>query len=146
MRTMQRLTRRQLVQVGGIGVLGLGLPELLRAGAGPGSNAPRRRADKSCIFIVQYGGASHIDSWDMKPAAPKEVRGEFSPIATSAPGVTVCEHLPHLGDLRLPPPSIRHLHASTLSGSLGGFIALAPSRGHVGILHNPRSQAEAARL
>jgi len=58
------LTRRRLLQIGGIGALGLGLPQLLHAGKGT-------RA-KSCIFIVQYGGASHHDSWDLKPDAPDE--------------------------------------------------------------------------
>src|SRR4051794_31950463 len=55
------LTRRRLLQVGGIGMLGLGLPDLLAAGS------VRRRPEKSCIFIVQYGGCSHIDSLDPKP-------------------------------------------------------------------------------
>ncbi|HJT79145.1 MAG TPA: DUF1501 domain-containing protein, partial [Gemmataceae bacterium] len=91
------LTRRQLLQVGGISVLGLGLPELLQAHAPlkPGGRPPER----SCIFIVQYGGASHIDSLDLKPDAPEEVRGPYKPIATSAPGVRVCELLPRLARL-----------------------------------------------
>ena len=65
--------------------------------------APRRRATtdrrspapvRSCILIFYYGGPSHLDTWDMKPDAPSEVRGEFRPIATSVPGIQVCEHLP----------------------------------------------------
>ncbi len=89
-----RLTRRQLLQVGGIGVLGLGLPDLLRAHAPP--TPGRRPPERSCIFIVQYGGASHIDSLDLKPDAPDEVRGPYKPIATNVPGVRVCELLPRL--------------------------------------------------
>jgi hypothetical protein len=84
-------TRRQLLQLGGIGLLGLGLPRLLQAA---GSSTP-----KSCIFIVQYGGCSQIDSFDMKPDAPEDVRGPFKPITTSVPGVRVCEHLPRLARL-----------------------------------------------
>jgi len=84
------VTRRQLIQLGGIGAIGLGLPELLRA---------RAPADRSCIFIVQYGGCSHIDSFDLKPAAPAEVRGAFRPIPTAVPGTHVCEHLPRLARL-----------------------------------------------
>ena len=74
--------------------MGLGLPELLRAS--PGASLARRSTPKSCIFIVQYGGCSHIDSFDMKPDAPLEVRGPFKPIATRVPGTRICEHLPRL--------------------------------------------------
>ncbi len=92
-----RLTRRQLLQVGGIGVLGLGLPELLQARA-PVTTGPRG-SEKSCIFIVQYGGASHIDSLDPKPDAPTDVRGPYRPIATRVPGVPIGELLPRLARL-----------------------------------------------
>src|SRR5262249_55470290 len=90
------LSRRQLLQVGGLGMIGLSLPELLhlRAAATPTRTTPR--AEKSCILIVQYGGASHIDSLDPKPDAPAEMRGPFKPIATSVPGLRVCELLPRL--------------------------------------------------
>jgi hypothetical protein len=89
------VTRRQLIQLGGIGAMGLGLPDLLRASPGSGSLA-HRGTPKSCIFVVQYGGCSHIDSFDMKPDAPVEIRGPFKPIATSIPGTRICEHLPRL--------------------------------------------------
>src|SRR5665213_252791 len=82
-----QLTRRQLLQVGGIGILGLGLPELLHA---------RPSAERSCIFIVQYGGMSHLDSLDLKPEAPEDVRGPYRPIATSVPGLQLGELLPQL--------------------------------------------------
>ena len=81
--TNRTLNRRQLLQIGGIGAIGLGLPELLRAGT-PNGSARRSRA-KSCIFIVQYGGASHIDSLDPKPDAPDDIRGPYKPIATAFP-------------------------------------------------------------
>lgn len=86
------ISRRQLLQLGGIGAIGLGLPELLRAV----ETRTRAARPKSCVFIVQYGGGSHIDSLDMKPDAPEEIRGPFKPIATSVPGTRVCEHLPRL--------------------------------------------------
>jgi hypothetical protein len=88
-------SRRELLQVGSVGALGLALPQLLRASP---SRAPAS-APKSCIFIVQYGGCSHIDSFDMKPDAPTEIRGPFRPIPTSVPGTRVCEHLPRLAAL-----------------------------------------------
>jgi hypothetical protein len=86
------MTRRRLLQVGSIGALGLSLPHLLRA-------AEPRRMDKSCIFIVQYGGCSHIDSLDPKPGAPDEIRGPYRPIPTSVPGIRVGELLPRLASL-----------------------------------------------
>jgi hypothetical protein len=83
-------TRRRLLQVGGLGFLGLNLARLLQAEesrpAGP---------IRSCILLFYYGGPSHLDTWDMKPDAPREVRGEFRPAPTRVPGVQVCEHLTH---------------------------------------------------
>src|SRR5581483_11958521 len=82
--------RREMLRLGALAPLGLGLPQLL-AGA---ARAQGRRPAKSCLLIFMEGGPSHIDLWDMKPNAPAEVRGEFRPIATRLPGVHVCEHLP----------------------------------------------------
>ena len=96
---MNRLTRRRLLQVGGIGMLGLGLPEFLQARAPAASAAKRHGPEKSCIFIIQYGGASHLDSWDLKPDAPAEIRGPYRPIATAVTGIQVCELLPRLARL-----------------------------------------------
>jgi hypothetical protein len=85
--------RELLLGVGGLSVAGLGLPKLLARESG--RPAPRPAA-RSCIIFYLEGGPSHIDLWDMKPHAPAEVRGEFAPIATSVPGLNVCEHLPLL--------------------------------------------------
>lgn len=89
--------RRHLVDVGALSLLGLssaGLSNLRRAsGSEHGPVTPRAR---SCIFIFLFGGPSHIDLWDMKPKAPAEIRGEFSPVATVTPGIELCEHLPLL--------------------------------------------------
>jgi hypothetical protein len=94
-----RLSRRRLLQLGGISALGLGLPEVLKAGSPANRNPRAGRQPTSCIFIVQYGGCSQIDSFDLKPDAPAEIRGPFKPIATSVPGVRICEHLPRLARL-----------------------------------------------
>jgi hypothetical protein len=102
-----RLSRRRLLQVGGAALLGLRLPQMLRAAhSRAGGAAPR--AD-SCILVFLNGGPSHLDMWDMKPDAPKEVRGEFKPIATTVPGVQFSEHLPKLA---------RHMHRCTLVRSM----------------------------
>jgi hypothetical protein len=85
-------TRRDWLRLGGLGAFGLSLPHLLRAGA-PRSGRPPAR---SCVLFLLHGGPSQLDTWDMKPSAPAEVRGEFRPIATSVPGLHICEHLPRL--------------------------------------------------
>jgi uncharacterized protein (DUF1501 family) len=87
--------RRQILQVGGVNALGLGLPGLLWADATP-REPSRGTRERSCIFIVQYGGASHLDSLDPKPAAPEDVRGPYRAIATAVSGVRIGELLPNL--------------------------------------------------
>lgn len=84
-------TRRRWLQLGGLGTLGLSLPGLLRAG-----DRTRLPAVRSCVLFLLHGGPSQLDIWDLKPDAPAEVRGEFKPIATSAPGVRITERLPLL--------------------------------------------------
>jgi hypothetical protein len=90
--------RRELLQVGYSGLLGLGLSSLLerRAAGAEAATGPAARGPKSVILVFLTGAASHLDTFDMKPSAPPEVRGEFKPIATRLPGVHVCEHLPRL--------------------------------------------------
>ena len=90
-------SRRELLRVGGLSLCGLGLADLARLRAGPAATpAQERRRRHACVFLFLFGGPSHIDLWDMKPAAPAEVRGDFRPAATAVPGVHVCEHLPRL--------------------------------------------------
>jgi len=95
----QSMTRRRLLQVGRLGLLGLSLPGFLHARASAPSSQTRRGRARSCIFVVQYGGASHIDTWDLKPAAPAEIRGPYRSIATAVPGTHMGELLPRLARL-----------------------------------------------
>ncbi len=85
------MTRRHLLRIGGLGLAGLSLPNLLQAEAAGAQAAGKIR---SCILLFFYGGPCQLDTWDLKPHAPSEVRGEFKPIATRVPGIQVCEHLP----------------------------------------------------
>ena len=85
--------RRTFLVAGGLSFFGANLANL--AAAAP-TLQPRPGTAKSTILIWLSGGASHIDTWDMKPNAPAEYRGVFQSTPTSAPGVTLCEHLPHL--------------------------------------------------
>jgi hypothetical protein len=80
------VTRRELLQVGTIGALGLSLPGLLRAEARTGTGSRAATAD-SCILVFLNGGPSHLDMWDMKPSAPFEIRGPFKPIATTTASI-----------------------------------------------------------
>lgn len=72
----------------------------------PGSLKPLR----SCIFVFCYGGPSHLDTYDLKPSAPAEVRGEFAPMETSVPGVMISEHLPHMARMMHKVALVRSMH------------------------------------
>jgi hypothetical protein len=98
-RTCEGLSRREWLRVGGLGALSL--PQLLSSRSVAGGRLPatsRRGFGKarSCIVLFMFGAPAHQDTWDLKPRAPAEIRGEFQPIATSVPGLQVCEHMPLL--------------------------------------------------
>lgn len=101
------LNRRSLLQASGIGALNLW--SLMRAQVSA-ERLPAKQKIRSCVFVYYYGGQSHLDTYDMKPDAPATVRGEFNPIATSAPGVQICEHLPHMAKLMHKVAIVRSMH------------------------------------
>jgi len=108
-----RLTRRNAIELGGAGLLGVGLPELFAAQAARASSSTGpllRRRIKSCILVFYYGGPSHLDTFDMKPDAAVEVRGEFGSIATSVPSLRIGEHLPHMARVMHKVAVIRSMH------------------------------------
>lgn len=88
-------TRRQLLQASAAGGFGLSLSGLWHAQAVAESTKAAAKI-RACIVLFYYGGPSHVDTYDLKPNAPADVRGEFQPIATSEPGVMVSEHLPRM--------------------------------------------------
>jgi hypothetical protein len=89
------ITRRELMRVGGLSLFaGATLPRFLQAAEHRSAKTHGRA--RSVILFNLLGGPSHQDMVDLKPNAPPEIRGEFKPIATSVPGVQVCEHLPRL--------------------------------------------------
>ncbi len=144
----QRISRRALLGIGGLGSLGLTLPKLLRAEA-EGSRAPNTRGARavaspirSCILIFHYGGPSHIDTFDMKPNAPAEIRGQFSSIATSVPGMRVCEHLPHTARVMDRLAVIRSMHHPMTNHNAAAFTVLCgrnPLKGDLELLGNDRN-------
>jgi len=91
-------TRRELLRAGALGLFGLSVPGLLqgRAAAPTPGKPPSFGRAKSCILLFMWGGPAHQDTWDLKPDAPLEIRGEFRPIATNVPGIQICEHFPQL--------------------------------------------------
>lgn len=100
-RRQLRLSRRQVLQAGTLGALGLNLADWYRgleaapATASTAEPVPRRPA-KACIFMFMWGGPSQLDTFDLKPHAPDEVRGTFRPVSTRVPGMQICEHFTKL--------------------------------------------------
>jgi hypothetical protein len=86
------VSRRGFLRIGALGAAGLALPELLRAEALAGV----RNSHKSVILVYLVGGPPHLDMFDLKPLAPREVAGPFRPIETNVPGIEICEHMPRL--------------------------------------------------
>ncbi|MFO0865084.1 MAG: DUF1501 domain-containing protein [Gemmataceae bacterium] len=87
------IDRRRFLQAGALSLFGLGLPQLLR---GQTESPTRPKRAKACILLFMWGGPAQQDTWDMKPDAPVEYRGDFKQISTAVPGLQVCEHLPRL--------------------------------------------------
>ena len=90
------LHRRELLQIGASALCGLTLADFLRADARSTLDPSYRK--RSIVNVWLAGGASHLDTFDMKPDAPSEFRGEFKPIATRMPGVQICEYLPRIAE------------------------------------------------
>jgi len=104
------LTRRSWLRLGA-GGLGLGLSGLLRAQEHASAiETPGLPPLKACIIVFYYGGPSHLDTYDPKPDAPAETRGEFQSIATSFPGLFVCEHLPQMSRCMHKVALVRSMH------------------------------------
>jgi hypothetical protein len=95
-RDCECISRREILRIGGLGLAGLSLPGLLRLESQAEASATGHREQRSVILMWMQGGPSHIDTFDPKPNAPAEIRGEFGVIPTVLPGVQISEHLPHL--------------------------------------------------
>lgn len=85
------MSRRQLMQAGGVGALAMGMPGTVAASVDANRGLGRGAADTSCIFVLLCGGPSHLDTWDLKPDAPDEIRGPYRPIQTRVPGMRISE-------------------------------------------------------
>ncbi len=122
-RDTMRLNRRSLIRAGAIGgMAGLSLPALLRA-AGETKLLGDARA-KHVIFLHQWGGPSHIDTFDMKPDAADGIRGEFKPIASALPGLPVTEHLPRFSTVIDRFAQVRSIHHKMRNHNSAGYYSL----------------------
>jgi hypothetical protein len=93
-----RISRRRALHIGALGAFGLSLTDLLRA-ENTGLVHSGAQSRKSVILVWMHGGPSQLDTFDMKPDAPTDIRGEFRPIATQTTGLQICEHLPKLAQI-----------------------------------------------
>jgi hypothetical protein len=118
---MLRLPRRKLLQIGGLGLLGLTTPKLLRAAEQSPSLPARAR---SIIFLDQFGGPSHLDTFDLKPDAPEGIRSRFGSIPSASPGVPVCEHLPQTAKVLDKVTLIHSAHHNMKNHNSASYYAL----------------------
>lgn len=121
------INRREFLVASGFGLAGASCGQTAFAAAFmPETSSASRATAKSTILIWLNGGPSHVDLWDMKPLAPREIRGDFQAISTSTPGINLCEHLPHLA---------RQAHHLALVRSLGQH-GRGPNDHHPGYYYN----------
>jgi hypothetical protein len=116
-----RLSRRNFLKIGTLGIGGLTLPQLLKAESAAGVTNSR----KSVIMIYLVGGPPHQDMFDLKPEAPKEIAGPWKPIATNVPGFEICEAFPRLATIADKLVAIR-----SLVGNQAGHDAIQVFNGH----------------
>ena len=118
-----QMTRRRLLQVGGMGMFGISLPKLLAAEAKAAKNPPARA--KSVVFLFQWGGPSHLETFDMKPDAPEGIRGLHKPMSSSADGIQVNSLLPRTAKVMDKVTLIRSMHHTMKNHNSAGYYALS---------------------
>ena len=132
------ISRRRMLQLSAAGSLGLGIPGTVAARVGGGGTT--KTTDKSCIFILLCGGPSHLDTWDLKPDAPAEIRGPYKPAATAVPGMRINELQPKLAKLTKHFSLIRSMshpgnisnHFDAMHNLLSGQAGAPPDSPYIG--------------
>ncbi|MFT4640385.1 MAG: hypothetical protein ACI8T1_003713 [Verrucomicrobiales bacterium] len=137
-------SRREFLQIGALSAVGLSLPQYLAAketgAVKPGND------EKACIMIFNLGGPSHIDLWDMKPDAPREIRGPFNPINTKADGFQISELLPMHAKIADKFSLVRSCHHDGAAVHDAGWQMMQTGRRFTGGIHTPHAGAVAAHL
>ena len=118
------ISRRSLLRLGGASMLGLSMPNYLRAKDLSDSKSRVMAKAQSVIFLFQWGGPSQIDILDMKPNAPKEYRSPHAQIRTSCPEIEICEHLPRMAKLMDKCTVVRTVHHKMKNHNSAGYYAL----------------------
>ncbi len=124
-RTCQTLSRRAFLQAGASTVLGLSLADLLRWQARAGT--PIQGPARAVVLLWLWGGPSHLDTWDPKPAAPLEFRGPFGTVATRTPGLRISELFPQIAAVSDSFSVIRSLNTASNDHGVAGTIGLTGS-------------------
>ena len=124
------LTRREILQAGGAGMLGLSLPKLLAAESLTTGAKPRA---KSVVFLMLFGGPSQLETFDLKPDAPDNIRGPFRPIASRTPELRISEHLTNMAQVSDKYCVIRTMSHNFNDHSGGGHYLQTGKRWHVPI-------------
>jgi len=124
------ITRREILQAGGAGMLGLSLPRLLEAESLTADLQPRAR---SVIFLMLFGGPSQLETFDMKPDAPDSIRGPLRPIASRTPELLISDHLPRTAEVSDKYCVVRTMSHSFNDHSGGGHYLQTGKRWHVPI-------------
>ena len=129
------LTRRDFLRVGSLtaGSVGLSLADAARLRAS--SNR-----DVNCILLFLVGAPSHLDTWDMKPSAPANIRGPFRPISTNVNGIQICEHLPRMARLADKYAIIRSVHhkmGNHNAAACTGLTGWMPARDDINLRDSP---------
>ncbi len=119
------LSRRRLLSVGGFGLFGLNLPRWAQGVEKNAAVAKRAARAKSVIFLFQWGGPSHLETFDMKTGAPEGIRGFHKPIKSNADGIWVSERLPKTAKVMDKVTLIRSMHHTMKNHNSAGYYALS---------------------
>ncbi|HLU48996.1 MAG TPA: DUF1501 domain-containing protein [Planctomycetota bacterium] len=137
-------SRREFLSIGALSAIGLSLPQYLRA---KDEGVVRDDADdRACIMIFNLGGPSHIDLWDMKPDAPREIRGPFRPIRTASDAFEISELLPLHAKIADKLSIVRSCHHDGAAVHDAGWQMMQTGRRFTGGIHTPHAGAVAAYL
>ena len=137
-------SRREFLQAGALGAIGLSLPQYLAAKQ---AGAVKKTHDnRACILIFNLGGPSHLDLWDMKPDAPQEIRGPFKPIRTKSPEIDISEILPLHAKVADKFSLVRSCHHSGAAVHDAGWQMMQTGRRFTGGIHTPHAGAVASYL
>ncbi len=138
-------TRRSFLQAGAAGMAGLSLPTLMQLQANGAVDYSKQKI-KNCITLFLVGSPCHLDTFDMKPEAPADIRGAFKPIQSNVPGADICEHFPMMSRMMDKVALIRSLHHNTGTSHSNGSRWMMTGRDQIGDNQLPHTGSVVARV